>query len=154
IICAFREDSMPRQVLRNGVLFVTVSVLAGTIALRAQRGGGGGAAAPVPLTARSLLSHPELYPDKNLSLRGAIEKVVSKTVFTVDQDPKKAAMVDLLVIAPGLLGAPVPNTYVDIVGDTAKFDPATVSQRLKGYTLDMPADLIEKYRGKPVLFAT
>ena len=53
---------------------------------------------------------------------------------------------DVLVIAPNLQSAPDENAYMTVVGDAIKFDPAEVARRLRGYTLDLPADLVEKYQ--------
>ena len=132
------------------------AVLTVTVVARAQRGGGGGAgggAAIVPVTASSLILHPELYIGQQVSLLGTVEKTVTKTTFTMAQG-KTPMKQDLLVIAPNLQSAPDASAYVTVVGDAIKFDPAEVARRLRGYTLDLPADMVEKYKGQPVVLAT
>ena len=118
----------------------------------AQQAAGGGAA-PVPVAASSFMLHPELYVGQQVSLLGTVEKAVTKTTFTMAQG-KTPMKQDLLVIAPNLQSAPDASAYVTVVGDAIKFDPAEVARRLRGYTLDLPADLVEKYKGQPVVLAT
>jgi cytochrome c556 len=123
-----------------------------------QRGGGGGAAGGakplVPLTAASILMNPAGHIGENASMMAAVEAVLSKTVFTVDQDKTKSTGHDVLVIAPSLTEAPALNSYVTVQGEVIKFDTDEVSRKARGYTLDMPADAIEKFRGKPAIIAT
>ena len=136
-----------------GTLAVSLSA---SIALRAQGRGGGAPAGPtlVPMTAASLLAQPQLYIGQTVAVTAAMERTLTKTTFTVDQDSTKALPKDLLIIAPTLVSAAGANTYVTIVGEAIKFDPALVATKLKGYTLDLPADMIEKYRGQPAVLAT
>ena len=131
------------------------SVLVGTIAVRAQQGGGAAAGKPlVPLAASSLTLHPEMYIGQTVAMTGAVEQTLSKTAFTVDQDKTKSSPKDVLVLAPTLVGTPDLNTYVTVVGDVVRFDPADVARRFKDYTLDLAPDVIEKYRGQPAVLAT
>jgi len=127
-----------------------------SVAVRAQRGGGGGAAAKplVPVAASSLLTNPDLYLGQTVSVTGVAEQTLTATVFTFDQGKTQKAPGDVLVIAPTLTDKPPLHAYITVVGDAVKFDPAEVAKRFKTYTLDLPADVIEKYRGKPALMAT
>ena len=132
------------------------AVLLASVAVRAQRGGGGGAgggANLVPVAASSLAAHPEIYVGQQVSMLGTVQKSISKTAFTVGQG-KTPMKQDVLVIAPNLQSAPDDNAYVTVVGDAIKFDPAEISRRLRGYTLDLPPDMVEKYKGQPVVLAT
>ncbi len=131
------------------------AVLTVTVVARAQRGGGGGGggAALVPTSASSILAHPEQYVGQQVSLLGTVEKSITKTTFTMVQG-KTPMKQDLLVIAPNLQSSPDVSAYVTVVGDAIKFDPAEVTRRLRGYTLDLPPDLVEKYKGQPVVLAT
>lgn len=143
-----------RHGLGTALALASCAVLIGTVAVRAQRGGGAAAGPPtVPLTVSSYAAHPELYLGQQVSMMGTVAKNVSKTTFTMVQG-KTAMKQDVLVIAPNLQSAPDANAYVTVVGDAVKFDPADVARRLRGYTLDLPADLVEKYKGQPVVLAT
>lgn len=127
-----------------------------SVAVRAQRGGGGGAAAKplVPVAASSLLTNPDLYLGQTVSVTGVAEQTLTATAFTFDQGKTQRAPGDVLVIAPTLTDKPPLHAYITLVGDAVKFDPAEVTKRFKNYTLDLPADLVEKYRGKPAVLAT
>jgi hypothetical protein len=138
-----------------------VVALASTIAVGAQQGaGGGGGAAPaprpmVPMTASTIVLDPDTHVGENVSMMCTVEAILSKTVFTVDQDKVKSTGKDVLVIAPNLQMPVVQNVYVTVQGEVFKFDPAEVAKRARnGYVLDLPADVAAKYQGKPAVFAT
>src|SRR5262245_46842481 len=141
-------------------LAASAAVLVSTIAVRAQQGGGGGAAPPaakpmVPAAASSVASNPDGFVGDNVSMMCAVEAILSKTVFTVDQDKAKSTGKDVLVIAPNLQMPVAQNAYVTVQGEVFKFDPAEVMKRARnGYVLDLPPDVAAKYQGKPAVFAT
>ena len=35
-----------------------------------------------------------------------------------------------------------------------RFDPAEIAKKARNYTIDLPPDVIEKYRGRPAVLAT
>jgi cytochrome c556 len=138
-------------------LWAVLLVLTSTSSVGARQGRGGGAPAGptlVPLTASSLSMHPELYIGQTVAVTAAVEKTISATAFTVDQDRTKSSSKDVLVIAQYLQGTPPSNAYVTVIGEAIRFDPAIVAAKLKGYTLDLPADVLEKYKGQPAVLAT
>ena len=106
------------------------------------------------MTASTILRDPAAHMGENVSMMAAVETVLSKTVFTVDQDKTKSGPQDLLIISPTLSGVPEKDSYVTVQGEVFKFDPAEVAKRAKGYTLDLSADLVQKYQGKPAVLAT
>jgi cytochrome c556 len=106
------------------------------------------------MTASSLLRSPDAHVGENVSMMATIETVLSKTAFTVDQDRTKSTGQEVLVLVPALATAPERNTYVTIEGEVMKFDPAEIAKKAPAYTLDLPADVIAKFRGKPVVLAT
>ena len=133
-------------------------ILVATIAVRAQQGpppGGGAAARPlVPAAASSIAQLPETFYGETVSLSAAVEQVLTKTAFTVDQNKMTSTGKDVLIIAPTLQNAPELNAYITVVGEVFKFDPAEVAKRNKTYTLDMTPEMIEKFKGKPAVMAT
>ena len=130
--------------------------LATTVAVRAQRGAGAGPAAKplIPVAASSLLLHPESYVGQTVSATGVAEQTLTPTIFLIDQGKSQQKPGTVLVIAPTLTGKLPLQAYVTVVGDAVKFDPDAVARRFKAYTLDLPADQIEKYRGQPAILAT
>lgn len=140
----------------SSIVATAAAVLITSLALRAQGPGGQGApgAKPlVPMTASSLLRNPQGFIGENVSLMATIDAILSKTVFTLDQDPTKSGGDAVLVIVPTLNAQPEANSYVTVQGEVFKFDPAEVMKRAKGYTLDVPADVLAKFQGKPAIVA-
>ena len=134
-----------------------LSVLVASIGIRAQQApGGGGAAArpPIPMAASSVALNPEAHFGENVAMTATVEQALTKTAFSVDQDKTKSTGKEVLIIAPYLNAAVTPNSYVTVVGEVIKFDPAEVAKRAKDYTLDLPPDVIAKFTGKPAVIAT
>jgi hypothetical protein len=130
-----------------------VALLAATIAVKAQQ-----PPAPqrtmIPMAASSILLNPDEAYGMYVSMPAAVERILSKTTFTVDQDKTKPSGKELLVIAPTLQEAPAANDYITVVGEVFRFDPDEVAKRAKGYTLDLTPDLVEQFRSKPAVLAT
>lgn len=152
-----------RRISYCGGLGLTVGavVLTSTMILRAQGRGGGAPAGPalVPMAASSLSLHPELYLGQTVAVTANVEKSLTATTFTVDQGKARTVLATaqpkpVLVIAQNLNAAVPVGSYVTVVGKAVKFDPATIGNEIKGYKLDLPADVAEKYKGQPVLIAT
>ena len=96
-----------------------VGVLAATIGVRAQQ-----APTPqrtmIPMAASSILMNPDAHYGEYVSLPAAVEQILSRTTFSVDQDKTKPTGKELLIISPTLQEAPELNTYVTIVGEVIK----------------------------------
>jgi hypothetical protein len=134
-----------------------LSVLIASIGIRAQQAPGGGGAAPrppIPMAASSVALNPEAHFGENVAMTATVEQALTKTAFSVDQDKTKSTGKEVLIIAPYLSAAVTPNSYVTVVGEVIKFDPAEVAKRAKDYTLDLPPDVIAKFAGKPAVIAT
>lgn len=147
---------MPRQMktIACGAA-VLVAAIGFRVTVTAQRGGGGGGGRQiVPVAASSLAAHPETYLGDHVSLMAAVEQMLSRTAFSVDQDKNASTGQDVLVLAPTLQKPVEVNQYVTVVGDVMRFEPEAVAARVKDYTLDLPADVIERFRGRVVVIAT
>src|SRR6185436_3068004 len=70
------------------------------------------------------------------------------------QDRTKSTGKEVLIIAPNLQAAVDANSYITVTGEVVKFSPDEVTKKLRGYTLDLAPEVIEKYRGKVAVFAT
>jgi len=151
VLQAFRSRN------RAGAAAVALSaaLLMLSLTLRAaQAPAGGGRGAMVPMTASSILRNPDAHVGETVSMMATVEAIVSKTAFTMDQDKTKSTGQELLVIAPGLTNAPEKNAYLTVQGEVMKFDPAELAKKAPTYTLDLPADVVAKFRGKPCVLAT
>ncbi len=108
----------------------------------------------VPVAASSIAANPDIYVNEYVTMTAAVEANLSKTAFSVDQDKTKSTGKEVLVLAPTLQSATDLNTYVTVIGQLVKFDPADVATKLKDYKLDLSPDAVSKYMGKPVVLAT
>jgi cytochrome c556 len=114
----------------------------------------------VPVATNTVSAHPDAYYGEAVTLTASVEQILSKSAFSVDQrrigqtKGKPAGPTDVLVIAP-TLNSPVDlNTYVTVMGEVVKFDPAEIAKKAKDYKLDLSPETIERYRGRPVVMAT
>ena len=141
----------------------SAALAAFVFSVAALSGQGGQAPAPpagtppkplVPVAASSVAKNPDPYIGEFVTLTGAVESNLSKTSFSVDQDKTKPTGQEVLVLAPTLQKPADANGYVTVIGQLIKFDEKEVTEKLKGYTLDLPPDALAKYKGKPVVLAT
>jgi hypothetical protein len=108
----------------------------------------------LPLSVSTLVSGGDKYVGENVTVTGPVEKVLSTLSFSLDTDPAKSSGKEVLVIAPRLNAAIVPNSYITVLGKVIKYDPATIAQVAADRKIDVPADAASKFTGKPVLLAT
>jgi hypothetical protein len=114
----------------------------------------------VPLATNTVAANPDAYYGESVTLTAAVDQILSKSAFSVDQQkigpgnkPQQSGT-DVLVIAPTLNTAVDLNSYVTVMGELLKFDPDVIAGRNKDYKLDLTPEMIAKYRGHPVLMAT
>lgn len=108
----------------------------------------------VPVAASSLAANPEAFYGDYVSLIGTVDELLSKSAFSVDQDKSKHAEQAVLIVAPTLNGTVDANTYVTVLGEVMKFDPAQIVQKARNYALDLSAGAQAKFQGRPVVLAT
>lgn len=123
---------------------------------RGQGPGGAAPAAPVdtvPTSAASIIAKPAMFLGRTVTITASVARPVSPTAFTVGQN-RSTAQGEVLVIAAMLASAPAPNDYVTVIGDAVAFDPAEATRRLRGAALNLPADVIAAFTGKPAIIAT
>jgi hypothetical protein len=129
--------------------------LGASLAIRAEQGRGAAPAKPlVPLAANTLAANPDPYIGELVTLTAAVDQKFSKLAFSVDQDRTASTGKDILVLAR-LLNADVDlNTYVTVVGEVVRFEPNETTRTIKDYAIDLPPDVMAKYRGRPAVLAT
>ncbi|MSO36122.1 MAG: hypothetical protein EXQ50_08585 [Acidobacteria bacterium] len=108
----------------------------------------------VPVAASSVAAHPDPYVGEYVTMTGAVEAILSKTSFLVDQDKTKSTGKDVLVLAPTLQKPAEANGYVTVIGQLIKFDAAEVATKLKDYKIDMSPEDQARFKGQPVVLAT
>ena len=108
----------------------------------------------VPVAASSVAANPDPYVGEYVTMTGAVEAILSKTSFSVDQDKTKSTGKDVVVLAPTLQKSAEANGYVTVIGQLIKFDAAEVAIKLKDYKIDMSPEDQARFKGKPVVLAT
>jgi cytochrome c556 len=126
----------------------------------AQQGRGEGRGAPaapakplVPVAASTLAATPDKFFGEFVTMTGTVEQTLGRMAFVVDQDRTKSTGKEVLVI-PVRMNDPIEvNSYVTVIGDVIKFDPAEVKAKNRTLPPDLTPELIAKYQGKPAILA-
>lgn len=138
--------------MRTPLLIGTsVALLITTVAVRAQQ------APPanlIPVTAASLVAQPDRYVGLVVAVYGTVDAPLGATAFSMDQDPKRSAMNDVLVIAPNLTAHAKMGEYVTVVGEVMKFDLATLAAKAPKYVVSLPPGGEMRYAGKVMVLAS
>ncbi|MEQ1756945.1 MAG: hypothetical protein ABL986_01415 [Vicinamibacterales bacterium] len=151
-----------RHSSRNTGLFLiaAAAIVLATIAVpHAQRRGNANGSFGVPVATNTILEDPNSYYGKQITISAAVENMVSKTSFLMDQRRAagaaevKSVGKPILVIAPFLTKTLEARQYLLVSGQLVKFDPAAVTKIVAEYRLDLPAEALAKYTGLPVLVA-
>lgn len=132
-------------------VLASVVVLAATVAIRAQQAP---PATLVPVTAASLVAQTDRYIGQVVAVYGTVDAPLGQKSFSMDQDPKRSAMNDVLVIAPNLTTHAKMGEYVTVVGEVMRFDAATIAAKAPRYKLDLPPGGEMRYAGKVMVLAT
>ena len=129
-----------------------------------QRGGGNqtpaapaGPAAPrpaIPAAASSIADKPDTFYGQNVTVYATVEKQLTATAFTLDQDKSKSTGKEVIVLAPRLHEKVEPNTYVTVIGEVVRADAGEIAKRAKAAAAGLPADVLAQHAGKPVILAT
>lgn len=150
-----------RRIFRTvNVVAAAALLLAGTAAIDAQRRNRDNATMGIPVATTSLVRTPQAYYDKLVTISAGVDKVISKTMFVVDQrkatGPAAVTAVGapVLVVAPFLDSPLKPNSYLQIKGQLMKFGAASFSRLATSYTPDIGAEEEAAYDGQPVLIAS
>jgi hypothetical protein len=113
----------------------------------------------VPVATNTVNANPDAYYGQGVTITAAVEQILSKSAFSVDQRrvggaPAPAKPTDVLVLVPTLQSPVDPKSYVTVMGELVKFDPAEVAKKAKDYKIDLPPDVLAKYTGRPAMIAT
>jgi hypothetical protein len=137
----------------------------GTPAAPAGRGGAPATpAAPaakplVPVATNTIAANPDAFYGQAVTITASVEQILSRSSFTIDQRrvgdaPAPKQPTDVLVLVPNIQRPVDLKSYVTVMGDLMKFDPAEVAKKAKDYKIDLPPEAAAKYAGRPVLIAT
>ena len=102
----------------------------------------------------TLAANPEPYIGEWVTVTAAVEQSLAPLAFSMDQDKTKSTGKEVLVLAPRMNSPIEVNTYVTVIGQVVRFDPEEIAKASKDYKVDLPADVIAKYKGQPTVLAT
>lgn len=114
----------------------------------------------VPVATNTIAANPDAYYGQGVTITASVEQILTPSSFTVDQrrvggaETAGRAPTDVLVLVPTMQRPVDLKSYVTVMGELMKFDPAEVAKKAKDYKLDLPPDVAAKYSGRPVLIAT
>ena len=107
----------------------------------------------------TIAANPDAFYGQAVTITASIEQIFTKSSFTVDQRrvgdaPAPKQPTDVLVLVPNIQRPVDLKSYVTVMGELMKFDPAEVAKKAKDYKIDLPPEAAAKYAGRPVLIAT
>lgn len=109
--------------MRMAVLAGITGCLCWAGALAASQAPAGGVLKPlIPAAASSIAADPGPYLGQAVTIYAAVDRILSPSSFTVDQDPRTSGSGEVLVIAPPLSGAITPNQYLTVIGEVVEQD--------------------------------
>src|SRR5262249_7989907 len=112
----------------------------------------------VPVATNTVNANPAADYGPRVTRTASGEQILSKSAFAVDQKRMGGAApakpTDVLVLVPTLQSPVDPKSYVTVMGELVKFDPAEVAKKAKDYKIDLPPDVVAKYTGRPAMIAT
>jgi len=110
--------------------------------------------AAIPAAASSIAAKPETYYGQYVTVYATVEKLLSPTAFTLDQDKSKSTGQEVVVLAPRLHEPLEANTYVTVIGEVVKSDAAEIAKVAKASAAGLPAAILAQHSGRAVIFAT
>ena len=106
----------------------------------------------VPVATNTVTANPDAFYGQAVTITASVEQILSRTSFVVDQRRVGTATLkgvkgptDVLVLVPNIQSPIDLKSYVTVMGEVVKFDPAEVAKKAKDYKLDLPADALAKY---------
>jgi cytochrome c556 len=76
----------------------------------------------VPAAASSIAANPQQFLGQMVTVYATVERIVSPTLFTVDQDPRRSGIGEVEVLVPEWTTPPTPNAYVTVIGEMMLFN--------------------------------
>lgn len=76
----------------------------------------------VPAAASSIAANPQQYLGQMVTVYATVERIVSPTVFTLDQDATRSGIAEVDVLVPDWTIPPAVNTYVTVIGEMVLFN--------------------------------
>lgn len=110
-----------RDAVGARVLLVACALLAPSYVASQEQGQAPAPKPLVPAAANSIAENPEAFYGQHVTVTAAVERILSPTAFTIDQDPQGSAA-DVLVLAETLNAPLTPNSYITVIGEVVRQD--------------------------------
>ena len=107
----------------------------------------------MPAAASSIATKPESFYGQYVTVYATVEKSLSPTAFSVDQDKTKATGQEIIVVAPRLHEPVELNSYVTVLGEVVKPDAAEITKRAKAGANGI-AEILAQNPNRPVIIAS
>ncbi len=108
----------------------------------------------IPSAASSIADRPDAFYGQNVSVYATVERQLTSTAFTIDQDPKASTGKEVIVLARRLHEKVEPNAYITVIGQVVRADAAEIAKVAKDAAAGLPPEVLAQYAGKPVIIAT
>ena len=76
----------------------------------------------IPAAASSIAANPEAFYGQNVSITAAVDRLLSPTSFTVDQNARESGTGEVVVLVDVLTAPLAVNSYVTIIGEVVRHD--------------------------------
>lgn len=76
----------------------------------------------VPAAASSIAANPDAFYGQSVSVTAAVDRILSPTAFTVDQDVKRSGVGEVIVLVDVLTAPLILNSYVTIIGEVVRHE--------------------------------
>jgi len=99
----------------------------------------------VPVATNTIAANPDAFYGQAVTITASVDQILSRSSFTIDQRrvgdaPAPKQPTDVLVLVPNIQRPVDLKSYVTVMGDLMKFDPAEVAKKAKDYKIDLPPE--------------
>lgn len=108
----------------------------------------------LPAAASSIAAKPDAFYGQVVSIYAPVEATLTPTAFSVDQDRAKSTGQEVVIVAPRLHEPVQLNAYVTVIGEVVHADADEIAKKARPGTPPVPAEILARYQGKPVILAT
>ncbi len=76
----------------------------------------------VPVATTTIAGNPDAFIGQTVTVTASVDRVISPTSFTVDQDAKASGTGELVVLVESLSAPPELNSYVTVIGEVVRHE--------------------------------
>jgi len=107
----------------------------------------------IPAAASSIAQRPDDFYGQNVSVYATVERQLTPTAFSIDQDPKGTGK-EVIVLARRLHEKVEPSAYITVIGEVVRAEAAEIAKVSKDVASSLPPEVLAEHAGKPFIVAT